>query len=116
MRSELIGRGKYKVKPVAAGNDAVLTGEITSITSSPVASTSRARRRASLSCGEVEFKDLKSDKVLWSNPSVQFREQYEPTTAGAVADVNAFLGQDVNASTPRDRVRALVVSAMLEAF
>jgi len=32
VRSELSGRGKYKVFPVEAGNDAVLTGEITSIT------------------------------------------------------------------------------------
>jgi len=65
----------------------------------------------------VEFKDLKSGKVLWSNPAVQFREEYEPATAGAVADVTAFFGQDVNAY---DRIATefarSVVSALLEAF
>ena len=119
VRSELSGRGKYKVFPVETGNDAVLTGEITSITVVPVTfnQQSQASRYAFIMSARVEFKDLKSGKVLWSNPSVQFREEYEPATAGAVADVTAFFGQDVNAY---DRIATefarSVVSALLEAF
>ena len=35
IRNEFIGRGKYRVAPEAAGADAVLNAEITSITLSP---------------------------------------------------------------------------------
>ena len=45
-RSELIGRGKYKVEPDRTGVDAVLLGEISSITLAPAASTISSRRRA----------------------------------------------------------------------
>ena len=51
---------------------------------------SQASRYAFIMSARVEFKDLKSGKVLWSNPAVQFREEYEPATAGAVADVTFF--------------------------
>jgi hypothetical protein len=65
----------------------------------------------------VEFKDLKTGKVLWSNPALQFREEFEPTASTAVGDANAFFGQDTNAM---DRVATefarSVVSALLEAF
>jgi hypothetical protein len=54
--------------------------------------------------------------VIWSNPSMQYREEFalDPTSA---VDTATFLGQDVNA---RERManefaRALV-SAILEAF
>ena len=119
VRRELSGRGKYKVFPIEAGNDAVLTGEITSITVVPVTfnQQNQASRYAFIMSARVEFKDLKSGKVLWSNPSVQFREEYEPATVGAAADVTTFFGQDVNA---QDRIATefarSVVSALLEAF
>src|SRR4030095_9855639 len=76
VRAELSGRGKYKIFPVEGGNDAVLTGEITSITVTPVTfnQQSQASRYAFIMSARVEFKDLKSGKVLWSNPSVQFRD------------------------------------------
>jgi hypothetical protein len=64
----------------------------------------------------VEFKDMRANKILWSNPSMQYREEFslDPTSA---LDTTTFLGQDVNA---RERManefaRALV-SAILEAF
>jgi hypothetical protein len=119
VRAELSGRGKYKVFPTEAGNDALLTGEITSITVTPVTfnQQNQASRYAFIMSARVEFKDLKTGKVLWSNPAVQFREEYEPATVGAVADVTTFFGQDVNA---HDRIATefarSVVSALLEAF
>ena len=64
----------------------------------------------------IEFKDLKSNKVLWSNPAWQFREEYDITNVTTV-DASAFLGQDTNAV---ERLAAefarSVVSAILEAF
>ena len=119
VRSELSGRGKYKVFPIEAGNDAVLTGEISSISVAPVAfnQQQQASRYAFIMQARVEFKDLKSGKILWANPSLQFREEFEPSSGSAVADASAFLGQDVNAM---DRLSTefarSVVSALLEAF
>ena len=119
VRAELSGRGKYKVFPTEPGNDAVLTGEISSITISPVSfnQQQQASRYALVMSARVEFKDLKSGKVLWSNPAMQFREEFEPSTGSNVADASAFFGQDVNAL---DRLATefarSVVSALLEAF
>jgi len=119
VRTELSGRGKYKVFPTEPGNDAVLTGEISSISITPVSFTQQqqASRYALLMSARVEFKDLKSGKVLWSNPAMLFREEFEPSTGTNVADPSAFFGQDDNAL---DRLATefarSVVSALLEAF
>ena len=119
VRTELSGRGKYKVFPTEPGNDAVLTGEISSIMVAPIAfnQQQQASRYALIMSARVEFKDLKSGKILWSNPAMQFREEFEPATTTTIADANAFFGQDVNAL---DRLATefarSVVSALLEAF
>ena len=119
VRAELSGRGKYKVFPAAAGNDAVLTGEITSIMVIPILfnQNQQASRYALVMSAKVEFQDLKSGKVLWSNPALQFREEFEPATAGAIGDATAFFGQDTNALDRMSTEFARsVVSALLEAF
>ncbi len=118
VRSEFIGRGKYTIVPDATGVDGLLTGVISSVTLSPVAfnTAQQATRYALTLTASVEFKDMQTNKVLWSNPSMQYREEFalNPTSA---LDTSTFLGQDVNA---RERManefaRALV-SAILEAF
>jgi hypothetical protein len=115
--SELIGRGKYTVKQDATGVDGLLTGEISSITLAPAAFTTdrQATRYALTLSARIEFKDMKTNKILWSNPSMQFREEFDVTTD--VADPAAFFGQDTNAL---DRVATefarSVVSAILESF
>jgi outer membrane lipopolysaccharide assembly protein LptE/RlpB len=120
VQAELIGRGRYTVEPVQrAGADAVLIGSISSITIVPVAFTQQqiASRYVLTLTAQVEFKDLKTDKVIWANPAVQFREEFEPTTGAAVADATDYFGQDANAL---DRIATefarSVVSALLEAF
>jgi hypothetical protein len=118
VRSELIGRGSYTVTPETTGVDAVLTGEISSITVVPAAFTDQqqASRYVLIMTSKVEFKDLKSGKILWSNPAMQFREEYEVATT-ATPDVNTFLGQDANAveRLATEFARSLV-SSILEAF
>ena len=115
--SELSGRGKYRVERTATGVDAVLSGEIVAITIAPSAYNAQrqASRYALVLTAKIEFRDLKDNKVLWSNAAMQFREEYE--ISGTIADPNAFFGQDVNAL---DRLSAEVartlVSAILEAF
>ncbi len=118
VRSEFIGRGKYTIVPDTIGVDGLLTGVISSVTLTPVAfnTSQQATRYALTLTASVEFKDMQANKVLWTNPSMQYREEFalDPTSA---VDTAAFLGQDVNA---RERManefaRALV-SAILEAF
>jgi hypothetical protein len=119
VRSELLGRGKYKVLPVEIGTDAVLTGEISSITTSPVTvnQQNQASRYVLVMTAKVEFKDLKTNKVLWSNPAVQLRDEFEPSTGSSVTDAQAFFQQDTNAlERIATEFARTVVSALLEAF
>ena len=118
VRSEFIGRGKYVITTETTGVDALLTGVITSVTLTPVAfnTSNQATRYALTLSVSAEFKDMRASKVLWTNPSMQYREEFslDPRTA---ADTTTFLAQDANA---RERMalelaRALV-SAILEAF
>ena len=119
VRTEFIGRGKYKVEPTRDGVDAVLLGEISSITITPTAfnAQQQASRYALIVTAKIEFRDLKADKVLWSNGAMQFREEFEPTTGTDALDPAAFFGQDVNAleRISQEFARA-IVSAILEAF
>jgi hypothetical protein len=119
VRGELAGRGKYKVQPQETGVDAVLSGEVNSITVSPVAfnQQQQASRYVLTMTARVEFKDVKTGKVLWSNPSMSFREEFEPTTGTTITDASAFFSQDQNAleRITTEFARA-VVSALLEAF
>jgi len=117
--SEFIGRGKYQVEPNTTGVDAVLIGEISSITLAPTGFTEErlASRYVLTVTARIEFKDVKADKVLWSNPSLQFREEYDVTDPAIATDASAFFGQNIQAlerlSTEFARS---VVSAILEAF
>ena len=118
VRAEFRGRGKYKVELAETGADAVLSGEITSITLAPAAFTEnqQASRYVLTLIAKVEFKDLKANKVLWANPAWPFREEYELTNTASV-DPNAFLGQDANAlERLASEFARSVVSAILEAF
>jgi hypothetical protein len=115
--SELIGRGKYTVKPDATGVDGLLTGVISSISLAPAAFTPdrQATRYALTLTARIEFKDMKTNKVLWSNPSMMFREEFDITTD--VADPSAFFGQDANAlERVATEFARSVVSAILESF
>lgn len=118
VRSEFIGRGKWSIVPEDKGVDGLLTGTITSVTLAPVAfnQSQQATRYALTLTATVEFKDMRANKVLWTNPSMQYREEFALNPTNAL-DTTTFLGQDVNA---RERManefaRALV-SAILEAF
>ena len=117
--SELIGRGKYTVVSDTTGVDAILTGQITAVTLTPAAvnAQQQATRYALTLVASVQFKDVKADKVLWSNPSMQYREEFDVTTASNALDANAYLGQDANAlERIATEFARSVVSAILEAF
>ncbi len=120
VRAEFQSRGQYRVLPESEGVDAVLTATIGYVTLNPVALTTSAQasRYAITVTANVEFKDLHANKVLWSNPSMTAREEYEITTSASGTDAAAaFLGSDQNAfdRLAKDFARSLVTS-ILEAF
>lgn len=121
MRAEFIGRGKYKVVPDTTGVDAVLTGEITSISLTPTAfdNAQVASRYVVQVVVKMEFRDLQQNRVLWQNPALVFREEYDlpTTTSGNSVDATAVFG---SGSTALERIAndfaKSVVSSILEAF
>jgi hypothetical protein len=119
VRSEFIGRGKFQVLPESTGVDALLAGEVVAVTIQPASFTPNqlASRYAITMVAKIELRDLRENKVLWENPSVTFRQEYDATGGRAVIDPAAFFQQDTNAlerlSTEFART---LVSAILEAF
>ncbi len=119
VRHEFSSHGNYKVVPDDTGVDAVLTGTVKSSTLSNVAFTSsnQASRIAVIITASIEFRDVQNDKVLWSNPALQFRDEYDVTTAANANDPAAFFGQDQNALQRLSQNFARsIVSSILEAF
>jgi hypothetical protein len=121
VRSEFIGRGKFDIVPEATGTDALLTGEVTTVVIQPssINANQLASRYAITMVARVELKDMKTNMVLWDNPSLVFRQEYDATgtqTGGAV-DPAAYFGQDTNAleRLSTDFAKS-IVSSILEAF
>jgi hypothetical protein len=65
----------------------------------------------------VQLRELVDDKILWENPSLTFRTEFESQSTPNVLDPAAFFGQDRNAfeRISTDFART-IVSAILEAF
>ena len=119
VRSEFIGRGKFQILPEATGVDALLSGEVVAVNIQPASFTPNqlASRYAITMVAKIELRDMRENKVLWENPSVMFRQEYDATGGRTVLDPAAFFQQDTNAlerlSTEFART---IVSAILEAF
>jgi hypothetical protein len=119
VRQEFAGHGHYKTQPDSTNVDAVLSCAIKGSTSAPTAfnSSNQATRYAFVITAAIEFKDTKADKVLWSNPSMQVREEYDVSTGTNINDPAAFFGQDQNALQRLAQTFARsVVTSILEAF
>lgn len=119
VRTEFIGRGKYKVLPQQTGVDAVLKAQINNISLAPSAfnSSQQATRYAITVTLSLQVVQASDDKVLWQNQNQVFREEYQLASGGGVLDAAAFFGQSSNAvdRMATDFARS-VVSAILEAF
>lgn len=120
IRTEFIGRGQYTVIPTPEGADAVVTGTVTSITVQPVGFTEQqlASRYLFTLTMQVEFTDVRTGQVLWSNSALTFREEYELTTRSDTALEGAtFLSQEQSSfDRIADDVAGTVVTAIVEAF
>jgi hypothetical protein len=119
VRAEFIGRGKWTIVPDASGVDGLLSGTITGVTLTPVAfnQQQQATRYALAMMGSVEFKDMQTNKVLWTNPAMSYREEFDVPASANTLDTQTYFGQDANAldRLSNEFARALV-SAILEAF
>ena len=120
VRTEFIGRGKYRVIPDAPGSDAVLSGEVLGISVQPVGFTEQqlASRYLFTWTMRVAFTDSRTNEVLWSNDALTFRGEYELSTRGnAVLEGSQFVDQE-RSSVDRiaTDVARSVVTSILEAF
>jgi hypothetical protein len=124
VRLEFISRGKYRVMPDAPGADAVLIGGITSVVITPTSfnQNQQATRYAFSMVVKVEFRDAATNRIIYENPALSFREEYEVAgnvtgLSGSAPDANAFLGQNGEAKDRmgNDFARS-VVTSILEAF
>lgn len=119
VRQEFISRGRYEVVPTDSGADAVLSGQILSVTVAPSAfnAQQQATRYLIALTAKIEFRDIKANTTIWENQSLVFREEYDVATVGSVTDPAAFFGQDQNAlERVATNFARSVVSSILEAF
>jgi hypothetical protein len=119
VRTELIGRGRYKVLPQDAGVDAILRVQLNSVSLTPSgfnASQQATRYVVTVSLA-IQFLQASDGKVLWQNPNQVLREEYQVSSGGEISDPATFFGQASNAvqRMSADFARS-VVSTILEAF
>ena len=120
VRAEFIGRGKYQVIADAAAADAVLNGVVTgiSVTPSSVNAQQLATRYLFTMTMRVDFVEARTNRVLWSNDALTFREEYELSIRGTgPVEGASFLDQERSSfdRIATDVARS-VVTAILEAF
>jgi hypothetical protein len=119
VRREFIGRGKYTILPQDTGVDALLKGTVTGISITPVSSGVQqlASRYTITMTARIELRDVRTNTVLWENPSLIFRQDYQATSGVNASDAAAFFGHETNAlDRLADEFARAIVSAILEAF
>ncbi|MCC6165152.1 MAG: LptE family protein [Acidobacteria bacterium] len=119
VRTEFLGRGRYQVVPQVEGADAVLNGTVAGLSLEPSGfneqqQATRYLLRVNL---KIEFRDVKANKLIWENPSLEIVDEYDLTTGQGALDPSAFLGQNRSAADRvADTVARRTVSSILEAF
>lgn len=124
VRTEFIGRGNYKIVPEATGADAVLVGAVTDVRIVPTnfSAEQQASRYTITVTANIQLRDAAKDTVLWSNPAISIREEYDATSSTSAdptgfVDPSSFFTQESNAlERISNEFSRSVVSAILEAF
>ncbi len=119
VRSEFLGRGRYQVLAVTDGADALLNGTVSGLTLEPSGfnENNQATRYIVRVQLKIEFRDVKANKLIWENPSLEILDEYDLTTGTGALDASAFLGQNrAAADRIADTVARRTVSSILEAF
>ena len=112
---QFIERTKYRVVQDTEGADAVLHGEIVSIEASPVlfnATTGQVTTMVVTIHSKVSLVDTKTEKVVYHNDDVVFRDEYQIST-----DVQSFFQEEGPAIERMSRgFAAQLVSNVTENF
>jgi len=119
VQQELRSKGRYLIVQEATGVDAVLTGTVrpVSLTVSAFTDARQAQRYLVTVLAEVEFKDVRENKVIFSRAVLRASEEYEAIGTAAVNDASALFSQDQNALNRIAKTFArTVVTSILEAF
>ncbi len=76
---EMVTRGKVEVTDSTETADAVLIGEIVTFRVVPIAFTRQASadRYSIIVVARITLKDLTSERIIYSNPSFRYQEEYE---------------------------------------
>jgi len=113
---ELLKRGRFAVVQQSEGVDAVVEGEITAYTVTPVgfsdaAGQTQASRYAITLTARVVYRKLDEKEPIWSNDAFSFRDEYD------LGDpVNFFDREDQAIDRLVQSFAQNLVSSMLEAF
>jgi hypothetical protein len=119
VRAEFVGRGRYQVIALTEGADAVLSGTVSGLSLEPSGfnENNQATRYIVRVQMKVEFRDVKANKLIWENPSLEIVDEYDLTTGTGSLDASAFLGQNrAAADRIAESVARRTVSSILEAF
>ena len=108
----------------ALGPHAVLVGAVTNVMVAPTnfSAEQQASRYTITVTANIQLRDVAKDTVLWSNPSISIREEYDATSAVSndptgFVDPSSFFTQESNAlERISSEFSRSVVSAILEAF
>ena len=120
VRAEFQSRGRFRVQPEAGAVDAVLTGRIIRLDLVPATLTTslQASRYIVSLVVAVEFRDqTNNNEVIWANPSMTFRDEFDVPASASGVDPTAAFRQDVNAVDRLAKSFArTAVTSILEAF
>jgi Lipopolysaccharide-assembly len=118
---EFTARGRYKIQAEETGADAVLSGTVVAILTTPTVleggsiddpESSQASTYTVIVRAQVEFKDVLKDDVIWSNANFQFRDDYE-----IGEDPEEFFNQEgLTLQRLAEEFAKSLVSSILEAF
>jgi hypothetical protein len=110
---ELVARGKAEVVTESGGVDALLTGEINAFNVNAIAFSDQnmADRYTITVVAKIVFRDLTTQKILFSNSSYTYQEQYEvpPGTSYETWETQAL-------DTIAEKFARSLVSTLLEGF
>jgi hypothetical protein len=119
VRQELQGRGRYLINPSIEGADATLSCTVVAVTIIPIefGADRLPIRQAIVVTASVEFKDVRDNKILYSNPGFQARDEFSVTTSQSVNDPSSFLRTNVQAMERlAQNFARTIVTSILEAF
>lgn len=110
--SEFVARGKVSIVTDTASADAVLTGEISNFSANPIAFSGPAADHYTIRIeSKFTLRDRVNQKILFSNPSFVFVQEYEVPQG---TDFESVETEAIDKVAPRF-ARSLVLS-MLEGF